>query len=328
MSLPLVRYQLDPTGINPDNAVVGEVKTLALTQVRTVAPTYGPFFTESLVIYDNTNNRLLARGVDYQCVELLQTATAKFGKEIAALILIINPTVGGEVRMNYQVLGGLYQNNVDGIVDMYNTFLLDDRPVDWSNVLNKPYTYPPSLHNHLITDVYGFEPIIVALERIRNAIILSDVPAFEALIEWVKRRSASCMIINPVVPTVRANDNKRFFVETSNRRNNARFFWIIKAPGLDSTYFTAMNGFFDIYQNHSEFEIQVSNKTPIETNVFDIEIRDGSLTGPVVTTIEGITFYGRALRSGMSMARLLVACCPNNPSVPRNARSFYVLGDH
>ena len=143
-SAPLIRYPLDPTGTNADNAVSGEVKSLSVAQIRAVAPTYSPFFTESLVIYDHGNNRLLTRGVDYQCVELLQEATLKFGKEIAQLILVINPAVTSQVRYSYQVLGGLYQNNVEGLKNMYETVMSDSRAVNWSDVINKPITYPPT----------------------------------------------------------------------------------------------------------------------------------------------------------------------------------------
>jgi ABC-type polysaccharide/polyol phosphate export permease len=68
---------------------------------------------------------------------------------------------------------------------MYETVLQDARPVAWENVLGKPLLFPPTTHLHNLEDVYGFEPIVGALERVRNAIILSDVPAFEALVDWV-----------------------------------------------------------------------------------------------------------------------------------------------
>lgn len=188
MSTTLVRYPLDPTGINPDNLIIGEVRQLTLAQVRATAPIYGPFFTDSVVLHDNISNRPLVRGTDYLCADLLQEATLRYGKEIAQIILIINPDVNNEIRMNYQVLGGLYQNNAQAIADMYQSVMTDDRPVDWTNVLNKPPTFPPTLHNHFLQDIYGFESVVVALERIRNAIVLSDVPAFEAFLAYVKQK--------------------------------------------------------------------------------------------------------------------------------------------
>lgn len=202
MPAPLIRYQLDPSGLNPDNAVVGEVRSLSQAQTRAVAPLYGPFFTKSLTIYDNVSNTLLIKGTDYTVVELLQEATLRYGEEIAQLILITNPAVNDTVRLSYQVLGGPNQNNVDAIVNMYESIMQDQRPVDWANVLNKPVAYPPSLHTHFLEDVYGFESVVIALERVRNAIVLSDVPAWEALITWIQDNVAGKTDLSSILAAV------------------------------------------------------------------------------------------------------------------------------
>lgn len=199
MTSPLIRYELDPTGTNPDNSVVNEAHTLSTTQIRAMVPTYGPFFSDSLQVYDVGTGSLLVRGTQYQCVELLQEPTLKYGKEISQVVLITDPLVSGNVKVNYQVLGGLYQFDMSGVVSLYDSFLKDNRAVDWMSILNKPTEYPPMMHNHILNDVYGFEYIVVALERIRNAIILSDLPALEAIIDWVKG-----MIITPAEVTAGA----------------------------------------------------------------------------------------------------------------------------
>lgn len=186
MPLPIVRYALDPTGVNLDNRVVGEVHTLSARSIRAVAPTYGAYYSESLRVYDHSTDTLLSRGTDYQCVELLQDASLRYGKEICLVVLILNSHVSNQVRLDYQVVGGHYTNDATGIVNLYETVIRDNRPVDWLNVLNRPTEYPPTLHNHLLTDIVGFGPVIAAIERVRNAIIVSDIPAYEALIEWVQ----------------------------------------------------------------------------------------------------------------------------------------------
>lgn len=182
--LPNYRFPLDPTGVNRDNAVNGEVHQMTNSAIRAVAPVYGGYFTDSLKVYDHQTGRLLDRDVDYQCVELLQDATMRYGKEICVMILVINQTVTSQVRLNYQVVGGEFQYDGSAIINLYETAMADNRPIDWANVSNKPQDYPPSLHRHLLEDVYGFEPVVAALERLRSAVILSDVPAFEALIDW------------------------------------------------------------------------------------------------------------------------------------------------
>lgn len=181
----IVRFDYDSTGVNPDNLVSNEIHALTDHFVRAFSPTYGPFFADSVVLFDNANDRQLVRGVDYSITELNQDITLRLGKEVSSVILVLNASVSNAVRMTYQVVGGLYQNQADAIANMYQALLQDNRPIEWANVLGKPLSFPPTLHLHNLQDVYGFEPVVNAIERIRSAIILSDVPAFEALVDWV-----------------------------------------------------------------------------------------------------------------------------------------------
>lgn len=183
------RYALDPTGLNPDNLVIAEEHQTTANSVRAVAPNSGAFFAESMLVYDSDTNTQLTAGTDYKCVELLQDATLKYGKEICVLLLIINPAVSSSVTITYQAVGGQFQYDGSAIANLYETVIKDNRPVDWENVLNRPLEYPPTMHNHLLEDVYGFEPVVAAIERVRNAILLSDVPAFEAVIDWMNARA-------------------------------------------------------------------------------------------------------------------------------------------
>lgn len=185
--LPTIRYALDVTGTNLDNLVENEVHSLSTKAIRAVAPKYGPIFKSGLIIYDHGTDRLLKLGQDYSLAELLQDASLHYGKEIYQIILITNPNVSDKVRINYQALGGYYENDASGMISLYETAMSDNRSVDWVNVENKPVSYPPTLHNHLLHDLYGFEPVIAALERVRNAMILGDIPAFESIIETLQK---------------------------------------------------------------------------------------------------------------------------------------------
>lgn len=191
MPLPIIRYPLDITGTNLDNFINGEIHTLSDKPVRALAPTYGAFFTESLKVFDNLNQHQLVRGTHYVCTELLQMPTELYGKEICYLILIIDPTISPEVVIQYQVLGGLYTHSSDAIINIYETIMKDNRPINWIDVLNKPLGYTPTQHLHDSRDIYGFEYLVTALERIRNAIITSDVPAYENIMDWLTQEIAS-----------------------------------------------------------------------------------------------------------------------------------------
>lgn len=189
MPIEIKRYALDPTGANPNNTVIGEIQTLNVSSIRALLPTYAPFYAnERLQIWDNLTGRMLIRGVDYVVSEMLKDATLQYGQEICEVILITNIEVSSQVRLNYVALGGLYQSHIDAVVKAYEAFTSDARVVDYANVMNKPMVFKPALHPHLANDLYGVEELVASLERIRNAITLADVPAYETLVAWVKSR--------------------------------------------------------------------------------------------------------------------------------------------
>lgn len=183
-SIP-VSYPLDPTGVSPANSVIGEVITLAATSIRAAVPQYSAFFKTGCAVYDNATGTLLVPNVQYKFAELLQDATIKLGKEVYSVILILDHAVSNNIKVNYQAVGGIYQSDYTAVASLYQNVINDNRPVDWTTVLNKPLDFNPALHTTLMQDVYGFEAIVYALERVRNAIILSDVPAFESMAQWV-----------------------------------------------------------------------------------------------------------------------------------------------
>lgn len=351
---PLFRYPLDPTGVNPNNAVFGEVKALAQVQIRALSPTYGPFFTESVKIYDHVTNRELVKGDEYKFVEVLQDATMKFGKEIAQLILITNTDVGSEVRVNYQVLGGLYQKTTEGLVNLYNAFMADDRPVDWANVLNKPYEYPPTLHRHLLEDIYGFEPVIVALERIRNAITLSDVPAFEALIAWIRNNVVSEQEINigeanqkyvtferllyslknlnynaitltPSKTYLSAGDILYVDLSSTNFEEDTVLYWTIDHDNTEASNFGTTTGIVNVSSNRGKMLVNIlNNSDPNRDGNFKIQFRRDGINGQVLAKTGWLKISRRS--GAYAMSDYFNACCLYNPMIQVNPYSVYILG--
>jgi hypothetical protein len=187
----VIRYGLDTTGLNSDNFVSGETHVLANFPLRTVVPTYGAFYTESVKVYDANANRLLTRGTHYICTELAVTPSELYGKEICYLVLITDATVSANVRLDYQALGGLYGASTEAILSVYNAFLNSSSNAAWNNILNKPAEFNPSAHLHDIGDVYGFEYVVNALERIKEAITISATPAFQRVLGYIDDQISS-----------------------------------------------------------------------------------------------------------------------------------------
>lgn len=181
---PIFRYPLDPTGVDPDNKVIGEEHTLPNRPIRALAPNYGLFFTESVVLVDLNTQQPLTSG-QFRCVEMQELPTARYAKEICSVILIEDTSVSNNVALTYQVLGGDYSYNSQALVDMVNHMDTENRPVNWPDVLNKPPGYNPAPHYHDSGDIYGFEYVVHALDRLRQAVFIGDEAAHDELRRYI-----------------------------------------------------------------------------------------------------------------------------------------------
>jgi len=171
----VIRYEFDATGASPDNYIAKEDRILLLNRKRRViAPYCSPYYVESMQIKDPTTNTYLTRGVDWYPADFHEFASTYTGKEIASIIVITNEKIGKNVSLSYQTVGGPFANNADVVAKQIEALDLDNRPIHFDKILNKPHAYPPAPHLHSIGDIYGFEYITTALERIRQAIISGD----------------------------------------------------------------------------------------------------------------------------------------------------------
>lgn len=187
MSTPLViRYPLDPTGTNPNNLVTGEIQNLTPNRnVRAIATMYGAFFTNSLIVTDTSNNQVLTPGTQYYAAELYELPSARYGQEICAVILITDPTVSNQVSLQYQALGGPYSTSAQAIIQQIENLGLDTRPVAWGDILDRPSEFPPAFHLHDIGDVYGFEYLVHAIDRVRDAIEVGDAQQYDQIYAYI-----------------------------------------------------------------------------------------------------------------------------------------------
>jgi hypothetical protein len=169
-----IRYPLDLTGRSINNLISDEPHALNVKAVRSIAPTYGPYYTQSLVVTDATTARVLTRGVDYVCLDVVGLRSAQSGEEVCTIVAVTNRLVSNTVRISYQCVGGYYLGDYEPIRLLIENLSNDTRQVQWENIVNRPETFDPQKHLHRLGDVIGFEYVVMALENIRNAIILGD----------------------------------------------------------------------------------------------------------------------------------------------------------
>lgn len=180
----VIRYPLDKTGTNPNNAVVGEIHNLPNRRIRAIATEYGAYFVESLSVIDLSNNQPLTKD-QYRTDTMYALPTGWTGKEICAIILITDPNVSNNVMVSYQALGGEFSYSATAVIQQIEALDLDDRPVKWGDIIGKPDRFPPDYHLHDIGDVYGFEYVVHALEQIRQAILLGDAASHDQIYRYI-----------------------------------------------------------------------------------------------------------------------------------------------
>lgn len=187
----VIQYPLDPSGVSPNNLVQNEPHALIANRTfRAIAPNYGAFFASSMQVFDAATGQKLTDGSNgtpeqYYCCEYYEQPSERYGQEIDAIVIITDPSVSNNVTINYQTLGGPYGTSAQAIIQMIEALGLDNRPVKWGDIIGKPSEFPPSKHLHDIGDVYGFEYVVHALDRIRDAIEIGDQASHDIIYAYI-----------------------------------------------------------------------------------------------------------------------------------------------
>lgn len=350
------RYAVDSTGINPDNLVAGEEHSLTNRELRFVIPMHAPFFSEHVAVYDAVTNRVLTKTTkdvqgQYTIPLISQEATLKFGLEVADGILITDPTVSSSVRITYQAVGGVFQNNISNVVNIFETFLNDNRAIDWTTgIYGKPNYYPPGEHPHHIVDIFGFESMSFMLERIYQAILLGHVPAYEMIFEALRNNSASKedidngIVNNKLVPldvlqyaSNRYNFNQvtltpmetlagngkivHYDVTESNAPLQDRLYWTIEHITSSPEDFVLNSGSFQLFKGRGSFQVQTAlDFYPEDNETFKIVIHRGGPDRYVLLTSHEMTLKAHSSYYQTRLLEAMRVSCLGSPRIKRTAK--------
>ena len=349
------RYAEDFTGKNPDNLVPGELYNLSDRPIRAVVPKYGPFFVDSLTIFDNLTKQPLDRGIDFKIPMLSQEATLKTGMTVADALLITNSAVSSQVMYNYQTIGGLYQNDIANIAAIYESYMNDSRKVDWvTGVIGKPGEYPPGPHTHFLADLYGFEPLTFELERIQQAILLGQTPAYEALVESFKSQIATIQDMDAgeasdrmvtlrgllhvldkynfngmgVIPQhdwIANGGSLLVDVTASNVAPNATYYWTVEHITSTSADFQSQSGIVQLSKGKGQFLIQaVEDAAAEDEKTFYLAIRRNGPTGQIVAKTWPLVMLSHPASTPMHIIDALTAVSTYSPQIRRTAMTVHI----
>lgn len=336
MSGIIQRYAEDPTGINPDNLVSGEEHFLSDRPIRIVVPKYGMFYTESLRIYDGATMQPLLKGRDFKIPVISQEASLRFAKEIGDAILIENRDVSDRVILTYQVLGGSFQNNIENIILMYEAWLNDQRGVDWTTgVFGKPMDYPPSIHNHPLSELFGFESFNFMLERVVQAILMGNTAAFEELMRSIDEREVTeanidamemvsrpvslrrlvyamdklnfnTILLTPDSYDIRRTKDLTVSVRVTNMPNDEELFWSVEHGTTEVNDFTLSSGNVTLKNGMATFKVRGKpSVVGVEHRYFRILIRKNGPMGHIMSRSYPIQLRGRRVIKGSPMLKAM-----------------------
>ena len=176
MEAQLYPLGLDPTGSDEANLVLEEYHKLPAIETRprrAVILEKGYFYVDSIAI-KNTAGQYLVKDKDYKIVGFNGDATAKLGKPVAAIILILTEVTLNRIYVDAQMVGGEYCFVGDLTAKLLDLLKIDTRTIDYRNIEGIPNDLKSVRHKHSLAQTYGWEVFETELKRITGAIITNN----------------------------------------------------------------------------------------------------------------------------------------------------------
>lgn len=184
MKPTLWRYPLDRTGVSQNNYVAYERHEIGDNQRRAIAPLYGTFVADSLVLYDVQRQRPLTKS-EYKFFLLNREATKYTGKNCYYMVVITEKGVGSVVDVSYQAVGGEHTSFRNAIDILSSTALIDQRPVLWDDIDGKPTAFKPSKHMHDVGDIFGMHYTTHLVDQLTDITKLRDVMSHDPIYQFM-----------------------------------------------------------------------------------------------------------------------------------------------
>lgn len=172
---------LDPTGTHPENYIQNEVRYIRDTQDAIFCLSKGNYYLDNLEVINNANGQPLVIYQDYNPIQLYQGASVAVGKPVWSAMRILNKNVS-EVSINYQAIGGKYQNMLNVILEIKDNLDPDfNHTYPWNSIQDKPTAFKPAPHAHSFWDWTNLKVLLDGIYRILVAIYSKQKDAYHDL---------------------------------------------------------------------------------------------------------------------------------------------------
>lgn len=167
----------DPLGIAISNLIPGERFTIAsgnATEYTTIIPSYAPFFLESAVFEKKNPDQswsVLQLGEDYYYSYPFLSAQRATSKAVAGGLTFTDPSFLGEVRLNYQTVGGSWVTKQAQNDLILATRLGNPGAVAWEQVANYSGPFPEVVGPWNQTDPTTAQEALVGVLALRQAVV-------------------------------------------------------------------------------------------------------------------------------------------------------------
>lgn len=298
LSQTLLKYPEDLSGLSPFNLVQDERVIIPRTRSRHFAPQYGPFFTNSVSIRTIPGNVPLVLNQDYRVLLPQQDAAHDSGQSVCWIIALINPEIYGELAFDYQTIGGNYSVSTAAITALIANLEIDSRSVQYDDLIDKPITFPPSPHMHVVGDLYGWEDMVEIGQEIATVIATGQDDKFDAVNARINSILDQLTVINQTADALQqqivANDGDIFTIQgrlTAIESAATALMAQVQQIQVNSSYVDMsgnspllLGGMYNLtsdatYQIQDLESLTASNKPPKKGDYFDF------ITGPNLTPV-------------------------------------------
>ncbi|BAW98255.1 phage minor tail protein [Vibrio phage pTD1] len=228
MNLPEIKqFRVDVSGKSPENNIPRErIPAADERSAIIVVPKHAPFFLESLDVYAVGNPNPLVKGEDYDFTSIDDELSEYAGAPVGWTIRKLKPNLP-DLELTYQTLGTV-PALTKTTKSWYESAAIDQRPVWFDQILERPEHWIPKLHGHdLASGFYYFQRLVrFYQERLDTLFGTSEMVPYRDWFLGQLSNLESYMI--PYRTMMNYYTNKHYAHHDDPHRTTSR-----KVPGLD-----------------------------------------------------------------------------------------------
>lgn len=134
-----------------------------------ILPDWAPFFKTGFSIFHEESGRYLEDGVDFFFSHYFEEADEAIAEKVYGSITLLDVNMTGTFHLQLQSLGGEFVTNVTQALESGLSTLAEMQSIRWEDIIT-PAEFPPTSHEHVVTDLEGVNRVIEELTLIRQSI--------------------------------------------------------------------------------------------------------------------------------------------------------------